>query len=101
MIQINVSAQKHAPQINIQTVKGIYPESSTRILKYSDNEGLTSWDFKIMRNEIYARKGYIFKTNDMNIYFRRTTWYNPRYTNIDKLLTKIEKINIDYIKSFE
>lgn len=98
----NSQAQKHAPKIyTSQNVSGIYPEGSTRLLRNSDIQGLTSWDLKIMRNEIFARKGYIFKTEDMTTYFSSQSWYDPKYSKVDKLLSSIEKRNIEYIKKYE
>ena len=100
---ILANAQKHAPRPQTQSryVPGIYPEGSTRQLRVSDIEGLTSWDLKVMRNEIYARLGYIFKTDDMKNYFNEQNWYNPRYNNVESMLTALEKKNIKFIQSYE
>ena len=101
-VQINGNAQKHAPKTYLKTIRnGIYPEGSARLIRYYDIEGLTSWDLKIMRNEIFARKGYIFKTKDMIDYFNQTTWYIPRFNDVTKLLSEIEKINCEFIKLHE
>jgi len=97
-----VAAQKHAPRPYVQPVKpGIYPEASTRLLGPSDIQGLNSWDLKIMRNEIFARHGYIFQTQDMINYFSQQSWYRPRYQNVMSLLSYIEKKNIEFIKKYE
>lgn len=97
-----VMAQKHAPRPYVKKAKyGVYPEGSTRLLRQSDMEGLTSWDLKIMRNEIFARYGYIFRTQDMMDYFSQQSWYTPRYDNVTSLLSAIEKKNIDFIKKYE
>jgi hypothetical protein len=100
---ILANAQKHAPrpQTQYQYVPGIYPEGSKRQLRVSDFEGLTSWDLKIMRNEIYARRGYIFKTDDMKNYFNQQRWYKPRYINVEPMLTEMEKKNVKFIQSYE
>jgi hypothetical protein len=100
---IFANAQKHAPRPKTQSryIPGIYPEGSIRQLIFSDIKGLTSWDLKIMRNEIYARHGYIFKTDDMKNYFFQQNWYNPKYNNVEPMLTAIEKKNINFIKSYE
>ena len=97
-----VSAQKHAPTLQRNSyLPGIYPETSKRILRSSDFARLTDWDMKIMRNEIYARHGYIFKTQDMIDYFSQQDWYYPRYNNVNSMLTSIEKRNINIIKLYE
>ena len=54
-----------------------------------------------MRNEIYARHGYIFKTQKMIEYFNNQSWYNPRFNNVEAQLSVIEKKNIKFIQSYE
>jgi hypothetical protein len=97
------NAQKHAPAPPSQRkyVPGIYPEGSTRYLRESDVVGLTAWDLKIMRNEIYARHGYIFKTKDMIDYFYNQPWYTPRYNSVEQRFSAIEKKNILFIRQYE
>lgn len=81
---------------------GSYPEGSLRYLNYNDISGRSKWELSVMRNEIYARHGYIF-TSNMSIknHFESKSWYEPRYYNVDNRLSKIEKWNINYIKSYE
>lgn len=79
----------------------VYPESSSRILTETDLEGLTSRELKIMRNEIFARYGYIFKTKEMISYFSQKTWYKARYDDVSDFLTPVEKKNIEFIKMHE
>jgi hypothetical protein len=80
---------------------GSYPEASTRYLTYNDLKNKSRWQLKIMRNEIYARHGFIFQTREMKNYFNNQSWYNPVYNNVSHMLTSIEKSNIAYIKKFE
>jgi hypothetical protein len=99
----SVFSQKHAPRPAKQRVKihGIYPEGSQRMLGLSDVRGLNSWDLKVMRNEIFARHGYIFKSEEMVNYFSSQRWYQPIYDDVTPFLSEIEKKNIDFIKSIE
>ena len=78
---------------------GLYPEASQRYLDPSELYGMTSWEKKIMRNEIYARHGYIFQTSDMRNYFNSQPWYSPVSKNVT--LSKIEQYNVNLIKSVE
>lgn len=81
---------------------GSYPEGSIRYLNYNDISGRTKWELSVMRNEIYARHGYIFTTNQsIKQHFESKSWYEPRYYNVDNRLSKTEKWNINYIKSYE
>jgi hypothetical protein len=54
-----------------------------------------------MRNEIYARKGFIFTAPDLKSYFGSKPWYVPRYASVDQKLTPLEKLNVEIIKQFE
>ncbi len=44
-------------------------------LTVKDLEGKTPRELEIMRNEIYARKGYIFRRKDLADYFGKQPWY--------------------------
>lgn len=96
-------SQVHAQKPNKQTqyLPGLYPEASQRILNANDLKGLNNFDLKVMRNEIYARYGYIFKTQEMKDYFNEQNWYKGKHKNVDKFLTEIERKNIEFIKKFE
>jgi uncharacterized protein (TIGR02145 family) len=81
--------------------QGRFPQATERLLKVSDLQSLSKEDLKIMRNEIFARHGYIFTTEAMNAYFRKQSWYSPRYSNVNSMLTNIEMKNIELIKRYE
>jgi len=54
-----------------------------------------------MRNEIFARHGYIFQTPKWKAYFQNQSWYSPKNSDVNSLLTDIELENIPRIKSYE
>ena len=58
-------------------------------------------NLKIMRNEIFARHGYKFKTTDMANYFGTKDWYIPQYDDVTSRLSEIERINIALIQELE
>ncbi len=83
---------------------GDYPETSEVLLSESDLEGFSEEELKIMRNEIYARHGYIFTTKDMVDYFSKQPWYNGTIKDageVYKTFSDIEKKNVDTIKKME
>ena len=80
---------------------GLYPEGSQRYLSEGDVAYLSKRDLKIMRNEIFARHGFIFKTNDMMEYFNRQSWYRPLNNDVTNYLSKLEAANVNFIKSYE
>ena len=62
---------------------------------------LTIDELAIMRNEIFASKGYIFKTNRFKSYFAEQEWYIPKFENVENKLSEIEIANIKLIKEVE
>ena len=56
---------------------------------------------KIMRNEIFARHGYKFKTKDMTDYFGAQEWYRPQHDDVASRLSETEQINIALIQILE
>jgi hypothetical protein len=48
--------------------------SRTELLQKSKRE------LDLIRNEIFARHGYIFQTSKYRDYFNDQSWYSPRYT---------------------
>ncbi|MGN6802134.1 MAG: YARHG domain-containing protein [Ginsengibacter sp.] len=80
---------------------GEYPQASQRFLNSNDVKYLNRYQLKIMRNEIFARHGYIFKTAEMKSYFAQQTWYHGQYNDVNSMLSEIEKRNIDLIRKYE
>jgi hypothetical protein len=81
--------------------QGKYEFASKRLLTQQDLDGYSQLELKIMRNEIFARYGYIFKTSDMKSHFGAQSWYRPSSADVMKMLTQVEKKNIELIKQYE
>jgi hypothetical protein len=88
-------------QINPSTKNRIYPYVSNRPLNINELQELTMDELSIMRNEIFASHGYIFKTKKFEAYFNEQEWYEPLSSEVDDILNEIEKKNIQLIKEFE
>lgn len=58
-------------------------------------------ELRIIRNEIFARKGYIFNSEDLQKHFSVFDWYEPKYANVDSLLTDLDKKNIQTVLELE
>ncbi len=57
-----------------------------------------------MHNEIFARYGRRFQEPELESYFNRQPWYQPRYAPdqfSEDLLTPIEAQNVQYIREFQ
>ncbi len=77
---------------------GKYPEGSYKKLTRSMLASKSKLELQIMRNEIYARYGYIFKKGGkMEKYFKSQKWYYPQHKNIDSFLSPLEKKNISFL----
>ncbi len=82
-------------------VEGDYPEASVRELTDADFEGKSKEELRIMRNEIFARHGRMFKARDLQKHFLATRWYAPLFDNVDDKLSAVEKANVDKIAAVE
>lgn len=83
------------------TFPGEYPVVSERLISAAEIAGCSKEELKIMRNEIFARHGYIFKTKDMKTYFGKQKWYKGKYYDVNNLLSDIEIYNIKVIQQVE
>jgi len=86
---------------NQPAAAGLYPEVGTRPLTQTEIEGKTPAELRIMRNEVFARHSYAFRTSAMHDYFAGQTWYPPRYDDVSTLLTRIEVANLELIRKYE
>lgn len=64
-------------------------------------KGKSANELRLIRNEIFARYGYIFNSQDLSDYFETKLWYRPTNSNIDDKLTDVDKSNIEKILKFE
>lgn len=63
--------------------------------------GISKEEVALIRNEIYARHGYIFNTEPYKSYFESKDWYVPNVSFTEDLFNSIEKANKDFIVSYE
>lgn len=77
----------------------IFPDSSERLLAVAELEPLTRAQLRLARNEIYARRGRIFDSADLQDYFARQAWYRPVAREVS--LSRIERANVTLILSVE
>ncbi|WP_448701044.1 YARHG domain-containing protein [Mucilaginibacter sp. AW1-3] len=75
--------------------------ASAQPLTKDEVSNLKKTDLFILRNSIYARHGYAFKTPQLRAYFDSEQWYIPMSTDVDKDLTEIEKKNVDLLMRYE
>lgn len=63
--------------------------------------GLSLHELRLLRNEIYARHGRIFKTLWIQQYFGSQPWYDPKEDFKDEEISGSDKTNIETIVAYE
>lgn len=83
----------------------ILPYSGTRLLTQSDISSMSKERLALARNEIYARHGRRFQTEEYQRYFESCSWYkiNPNYNYNDdnSNLNEIEEKNVAFLLAAE
>lgn len=99
------AAAKSAPAPKADTGSDyILPQSSSRLLTRSDISGLSLQEINYAKNEIYARHGRLFKSNELQSYFDSKSWYNGTIdpdSFSQSLLSDVEKKNAEYLSDVE
>lgn len=62
---------------------------------------LSKDELALLRNEIYARHGYVFNLEEYKTYFNRKSWYRPNEYFDESMFNAIEKANKDLIVEYE
>lgn len=106
-------AKKWSPGMKLESVKMNEPGGqsapsatiiSTSLISEDSLKGKSKFELDIMRNEPYARHGYIFKRKDLQDYFQTQEWYKPQASDmkmIESTLTDAEKRNIQSILNLQ
>ncbi|MGN0157781.1 MAG: YARHG domain-containing protein [Brotaphodocola sp.] len=82
----------------------IIPDSSQRYLTKAELFRFTSEELRLARNEIYARHGRKFQSEDLQAYFNSKSWYHATIEAnqfSEDNLNSYEKENVKLIKSME
>lgn len=64
-------------------------------------QGLSLHELRLIRNEIYARHGRMFKADWLQQYFWFQPWYNPDENFKDEELSGTDKLNVETIVKYE
>lgn len=95
-----------SPVINKSTIASndsdfILVESSTKKITEEEIMSLDGSKLDYARNEIYARKGYLFENDKYRNYFLSKAWYKPSDGISVDNLSDIEKYNVNFLKFYE
>ena len=84
-----------------ESIESVYEIAIDRLLTSEDLKSISTHQLPFLRNEIYARKGLIFKSKRYQEYFETKSWYEPSNNSVDGLLTDLEIKNAAMILSIE
>jgi hypothetical protein len=76
------------------SIKSENPDPSKQLLSNQNLKKYTPQELRILRNEIFAKKGYIFKSADLRQHFKKFDWYTPISKDVSESLSILEKLNI-------
>ncbi len=85
----------------------IIPDSDSRYLTDADIEGLSLKEINYAKNEIYARRGRRFDSQELQNYFNSKSWYVGKYDpadfdkNYSGTLNDYEKKNAEFLSEKE
>ena len=82
----------------------IFPDSDKSYLSEDDFMDIDGYSLRIARNEIYARHGRLFTSEELQEYFDSKDWYNgsiPGDEFDESVLNEYEKKNLKLIASYE
>lgn len=98
------SESYQSPDIDTAEPDYIIPYSNQRLLGDSDIAGLSLREINYAKNEIYARHGRKFDSQELQNYFNSKSWY---YGTIEpenfseSMLSDVEKKNAEYLSNVE
>lgn len=94
------SVSSPSDEAAMQTSDFLFPSDSVYITA-SDLYGYSQEQVALIRNEIYARRGYVFQTEPYKSYFSSKEWYSPNPYFNESVFNIIEKTNKDFIVEYE
>lgn len=90
--------------ITVQAANFLLSQSATRYLEMKDVSGFSQQKLNYARNEIYARHGRKFKSQELMDFFNATDWYegtiSPEAFD-ENMLNDYERANADFLREIE
>src|SRR6185369_9401668 len=98
-LQILSDAQKK--QRNVALLPGDMEFFENRTITEQNLRGLSLHELRLLRNEVYARHGRMFKAEWLQQYFFQQPWYAPDENFKDEELSGNNKLNVETIVKYE
>ena len=96
----DTTAAESASTADTSSADYIFP-SDRQYITEADMAGWNQKTALLARNEIYARHGYVFQTQEIQNYFAAKSWYTPNSSYDGSGLNDVEKANVDTISAYE
>ena len=98
-LEILSGAQKR--QRNVAILPGDMEFFENKAISEQTLHGLSLHELRLLRNEIYARHGRMFRAEWLQQYFYFQPWYNPDENFKDEELSGNDKLNVETIVRYE
>jgi hypothetical protein len=98
-LDILATAQKK--QRNVAIMPGDMQFFENKAISERMLNGLSLHELRLLRNEIYARHGRMFRAEWLQQYFFFQPWYNPDENFKDEELSGNDKVNVETIVKYE
>lgn len=99
-IKLNSTEEQNVKTIETYENK-LREQLATQLVTEETFEGLFTEDLRMLRNEIYARHGRIFKDAKLQKTFTEMSWYQPNPDFKDEMLSETESQNLKLIADAE
>ena len=104
LASLNVKDASSVPATARATGDYILSDSATRLYDAGELESLSNYELYLARNEIFARHGRMFVSEDLQKHFGSKPWYTPLYSPEEfdqSVLGEVEKKNAEVIQQIE
>ena len=88
-------------QRNVALLPGDMELFERKTIADSMLQGLSLHELRLLRNEVYARHGRMFKAEWLQQYFYTQPWYTPDENFKDEELSGSDKVNVETIVRYE
>ena len=100
LVKLNATEQKNVDLLAAYEAK-LREKLGTDLVTDETLGALFAEDLRVLRNEIYARHGRVFKDKQLQTYFETQSWYKPNVDFKDDQLNEVEIKNLAKIREAE
>ncbi len=98
---LEILAGAHKKQRKVALLPGDMELFENKAISEQMLHGLSLHELRLLRNEVYARHGRIFRAEWLQQYFFIQPWYSPDENFKDEELSGSDKVNVETIVTYE